>query len=174
MRLLKSANILLFRLFYFFFWTALRSGLAESRSSIGRLKSLSLADTLTKEPLVGLLTPGKGTLLAAYVWYKFVGAAGSARPRLLNLYRAGSTSLLASQGSAASAQVKLFLSTFAMFGLSAAALIYSKLALEIVPIAKLFFAWSSLFFFIYLLLSGFVFFLKRYAFGRFTTLISRF
>lgn len=66
---------------------------------------------------------------------------------------------------------------FSLFGLALIAglfLVYSRLASELVPLAKLLFAWLSLFFFVYLLISGFVFFLKRYAFGRFTTVISRF
>lgn len=52
--------------------------------------------------------------------------------------------------------------------------VYLKLSLDLLPVAKVFFAWVSLFFFVYLVISGFVFFLKRYSFGRFTTAVSRF
>lgn len=52
--------------------------------------------------------------------------------------------------------------------------IYIRLSLEVVPLAKIFFSWSSLFSIFYLLVSGFVFFLKRYSYGRFTSSVARF
>jgi len=69
---------------------------------------------------------------------------------------------------------RLFFMSFFFFLISVLVFLYVQLALEVLPLAKIFFAWLSIFFFLYLLLSGFVFFLKRYNFSKFTTIISRF
>ena len=69
---------------------------------------------------------------------------------------------------------KLFFISFFFFLASTVLFLYVQLALEVLPLAKIFFTWCSVFFFLYLLLSGFVFFLKRYNFSKFTTIISRF
>ena len=69
---------------------------------------------------------------------------------------------------------KLFLISFFIFIFITLTFLYIQLALEVLPLAKILFAWLSIFFFLYLLLSGFVFFLKRYNFSKFTTIISRF
>jgi hypothetical protein len=69
---------------------------------------------------------------------------------------------------------KSFFILFFLFIFSTLLFLYVQLALELLPLSKLFFAWLSFFFFLYLLLSGFVFFLKRYNFSKFTTIISRF
>lgn len=69
---------------------------------------------------------------------------------------------------------KLFFISFFLFVFSTLLFLYVQLALEVLPLAKIFFTWLSFFFFLYLLLSGFVFFLKRYNFSKFTTIISRF
>jgi hypothetical protein len=55
-----------------------------------------------------------------------------------------------------------------------AMLILVYLYLITVPLFKLICVWASFFFFLYLLISGFVFFEKRYAYGRFTSIIFRF
>ena len=69
---------------------------------------------------------------------------------------------------------KFFFISFFLLVSSAFVFLYIQLSLEVLPLAKIFFTWLSFFFFIYLLLSGFVFFLKRYNFSKFTTVISRF
>ena len=69
---------------------------------------------------------------------------------------------------------KLFFIFFVSFIFCILAFLYIQLSLEVLPLAKLLFTWFSFFSFLYLLLSGFVFFLKRYNFSKFTTLISRF
>lgn len=166
MRLLKSANALFFRLLYIFFWTTIRSGLARSYS---RPNSLKTPGSFRLEYF--LANPAGPAMLGVYIFLRAALDLTKAKSGLLEFR---SLSLAASQVSAASTYTKRFLSTFSVFSVSAAALVYSKLALELVPLSKLFFAWGALFFFSYLMLSGFVFFLKRYSFGRFTTIISRF
>jgi len=69
---------------------------------------------------------------------------------------------------------KLFLISFFILIFITLTFMYIQLALEVLPLAKILFAWLSIFFFLYLLLSGFIFFLKRYNFSKFTTIISRF
>lgn len=70
--------------------------------------------------------------------------------------------------------LKVFFLGFFLFFAVVVIFLYVQLALELLPLSKIFFTWLSFFFFLYLLLSGFVFFLKRYNFSKFTTIISRF
>lgn len=53
-------------------------------------------------------------------------------------------------------------------------IIYITLVLRLLPFNKIIFSWISILMFSYWLLSGFVFFFKKYQFGKYTTSIQRF
>lgn len=53
-------------------------------------------------------------------------------------------------------------------------IIYTSLVLKLLPFNKIIFSWIVIIMFIYWLLSGFVFFFKKYQFGKYTTSIQRF
>lgn len=54
------------------------------------------------------------------------------------------------------------------------AFIYYSMYMQSLPTARIAFVWISLFSVIYLLVSGFVFFFKKYQYGKFTSVIQRF
>lgn len=53
-------------------------------------------------------------------------------------------------------------------------IVYTTLVLRLLPFNKIMFAWIAILMFSYWLLSGFVFFYKKYQFGKYTTSIQRF
>lgn len=53
-------------------------------------------------------------------------------------------------------------------------IIYVSLVMKLLPFNKIMFSWISILMFSYWLLSGFVFFFKKYQFGKYTTSIQRF
>jgi len=53
-------------------------------------------------------------------------------------------------------------------------IIYYSMVIRLLPFNKTMFVWICIFMFSYWLLSGFVFFIKKYQFGKYTTVIQRF
>lgn len=53
-------------------------------------------------------------------------------------------------------------------------IIYSSLVLRLLPFNKIMFAWIGVIMLCYWLISGFVFFFKKYQFGKYTTVVQRF
>lgn len=53
-------------------------------------------------------------------------------------------------------------------------IIYFTLVIRVLPFNKIIFAWIGILMFAYWLISGFVFFIKKYQFGKYTTAIQRF
>lgn len=53
-------------------------------------------------------------------------------------------------------------------------IIYSSLVIRLIPFNKIMFSWICIIMFIYWLVSGFVFFFKKYQFGKYTAAIQRF
>ena len=172
--MLRLTNALIIRLIYLFILLLVYGGFVRPDSKKAPLDFLDVRKSLTRLRVSDLILFDTHAFVSFYVYYRSLSNLKSARVSLASLSGQLSSSLLSDRPKALPLAAKRFLSTFSLFILSALALVYSKLALELVPLAKVFFSWGSLFFFSYLLISGFVFFLKRYAFGRFTTIISRF
>lgn len=153
------------------FWAVVRSGPAEARSQPASQGLGWLRQAMVAYDSRLILTPDTSLLGAVSAISWLSASARGVESSLVDLSesKALPESRLAGPGSLAK-----FLTTFLVFLLCAVVIVYAKLSMDLVPIAKLLFIWGTIFFFFYLLLSGFVFFLKRYAFGRFTTIISRF
>jgi hypothetical protein len=58
--------------------------------------------------------------------------------------------------------------------LGGVSIIYCTLVLKSLPFNKIMLAWVSIIMFLYWLISGFVFFFKKYQFGKYTTVVQRF
>ena len=167
-------NAFFIRLLYLFFLTIVYGGFVHPGSSSTEPKILDVRKSLTRLSLSDLLLFDTHAFVGFYLYYRSVSGLRSARASILRFRGLGDSSLMSYRVRALPSFLKKFLSSFTLFALATLVLVYAKLAVELVPLAKLLFSWGSLFFFSYLLVSGFVFFLKRYAFGRFTTVISRF